>query len=111
MTGEDEELERIKKQKLLELQRQMEEASRREEVEAEREALKRTILSQILEPKARERLATVKLAYPHIAEQIENELVYLAQIGKIGHQITDEELKGILRKVMPKKKDIRIIRR
>jgi len=111
VTGEDEELERIKMEKLLQLQRQMEEEKLKEEMEIQRELTKKTILSQILEPKARERLATVKLAYPDIATQIENELVYLAQAGKIRHQLSDEELKSILRRIMPKKKDIRIVRR
>ena len=54
---EDEELEAIRRRKLLELQRKIEEARRREQMEAEKQAILRSILT----PEARSRLMNLKM--------------------------------------------------
>ncbi len=106
------ELEEIRRKKLLELQREkLEELQKQQEIQKQLEAQKKAILRVILEPEARERLARVKLAYPEVAEAVENQLVYLAQSGRIGTKITDEMLKEILKRAMPKKRETRIIRK
>ena len=108
---EDKELEEIKRRKMLELlQRQQaeeEEQARREEEELARQS----ILRQILEPEARERLANLRLARPDLARAVENQLILLAQSGRIVRKITDEELKEILRRLTSQKREIRIVRR
>jgi programmed cell death protein 5 len=111
---EDEELEELKRKRLqqlkqaAELQQQgIEEEAVREEFERE----KRLILRQILTPEARDRLARIKLARPEVAEAIENQLIILAQSGKLREKITDKQLKVILSRIMPKKRDIKIRRR
>jgi len=112
---EDEELEKLKRKKMLQLQQSAEEQERalQEEIAAreEFERQKRAILRAILTSEARDRLARIKLARPEIAESIENQLILLAQAGKIREKITDEQLKIIISKIMPKKKDIKIRRR
>lgn len=107
-----EDIEEIRRRKLLELQRQkeLEELRRQEEARRQMEAQKQAILRVILEPEARERLARLKLAHPDIAEAVETQLVYLAQAGKIQAKITDEMLVEILRRVQ-KKRETRIIRK
>ena len=72
---------------------------------------KQRILRQILEPKAKERLARIKIARPQMVELIENQLIALVQGGQISGQISDDDLKIILSKLMPKKRDITIRRK
>ena len=72
---------------------------------------KQRLLRQILEPKAKERLARIKIARPQIVELIENQLIALVQGGQIRGQISDDDLKIILSKLMPKKRDIAIRRK
>jgi programmed cell death protein 5 len=74
-------------------------------------AQKQRVLRQILEPKAKERLARIKIARPQIVELIENQLIALVQGGQISGQISDDDLKIILSKLMPKKRDITIRRK
>jgi programmed cell death protein 5 len=46
-----------------------------------------------------------------IGEQIENQLIMLAQSGRLQEKITDAQLRELLQKIMPKKRDINIKRR
>jgi programmed cell death protein 5 len=109
------ELEEIRRRRLRELQEQqqqeIEELQRQQEIQRQIEARKRAILRAILEQRAKERLARIKLAHPEIAEAVENQLIMLAQSGRINQRISDEMLVQILKKVMPKKRETRIIRK
>jgi len=106
------ELEEIRRRKLLEIQRQkeLEELRRQEEMRKQYEAQKQAILRAILEPEARERLGRLKLAHPDIAEAVEAQLVYLAQAGKIQSKISDEMLVEILKRAQ-KKRETKIVRK
>ncbi len=108
---EDRELEEIRRRKMMEL---MQHASSREEEERRRleeEAAKQNLLRQIMEPEARERLARLKLVRPDLAEAVENQLILLAQSGRLTRMITDEELKSILSSLTSQRREIRIERR
>ncbi|MCL4332795.1 MAG: DNA-binding protein [Candidatus Thermoplasmatota archaeon] len=74
-------------------------------------ARRQQILRQILTPEARERLSRVRLVKPEMAESVESQLIQLANMGRVGRQITDEEVRGILDKLNSNKKDIKIERR
>ncbi len=108
------ELDEIRRRKMMELQqrqRELEELQRQEEMRRQYELQKRAILRAILEPEAKERLSRLKLAHPEIAEAVENQLIYLAQAGRIQSKITDKMLVEILKRVQPKKRETRIIRK
>ena len=108
----DEELENLRKKKLQELQQQAAlQDSIEEQQKQEFEEQKKIMLRAILDTQARSRLASIKIARPEIAESIENQLILLAQSGKLKSKINDEQLRMLLSKVIPKKRDITIKRR
>lgn len=94
----DEELEEARRRKLEELQKRMEEEERRRVEEAQ----KRAIIRVILTPEARSRLDNLRIVKPELVESLENQLIALAQAGKIKVPITDEELKKILEAIYSK---------
>ncbi len=109
------ELEEIRRRRLMEIQaqkqRELEELQRQQELQKQIEAQKKAILRTILEPEARERLSRVKLAHPEIAEAVENQLIALAQSGRLKTKISDEMLKEILKRALPKRREPKIIRK
>ncbi len=109
----DEELEKLRKKRLQELQQQQLQDSMdgQEEQQKEYEDQKKQILRSILTSKAKERLGNMKIARPQITEQIENQLIMLAQSGRLNQKITDTQLRQLLAKLIPKKRDINIKRR
>jgi len=111
----DEELENLKKKRLQELQQQSAlQESMEEEQDRQKEAFeeqKKQILRSIMTTEARERLGRIKVARPEIAESIENQLILLAQGGQLKNKINDEQLRMLLAKLIPKKRDITIKRR
>ena len=110
----DEELEELRKKKLQELQQQMSLQGNLEEEYLQREKIeeqKKMILRAVLTAQARERLGRIKIARPEVAEAIENQIIILAQSGRLKNKINDEQLRMLLSKLMPKKRDIKIKRR
>ena len=110
----DEELEEIKKRRMLELQQQKMDVERQAQLESQKqelEAQKQAILRQILTPEARERLNRIKIVKPELADAVEIQLIQLAQAGRLGNVLTDEQLKTILRRLTDKQRDIKITRK
>lgn len=107
----DEELEELKKRRMLELQQQQVEKERQAQMQQELEAQKQAILRQILTPEARERLNRIKIVKPELAEAVELQLIQLAQAGRLGNVLTDDQLKTILRRLTDKQRDIKITRK
>lgn len=114
MTGkmsDEEELDAIRQRKIQQMMAQQQQAAIEDEQAKQQEAQRQQILRQILTPEARERLANMRMARPEVAEAVENQLIMLAQSGKINQQIDDATLKELLRRVVPKKREIKIERR
>ena len=84
-------------------------AGQQQQMAEAQQALK-SIMSQILEPKARERLANLKVVKPELAMQLEMYLAQLAQSGQIQSKLTDEQIVLILRK-LSEKREIKIKRK
>ena len=84
-----------------------EEEARRQEFEEQKKAALRKILTN----EARERLGRIKTARPEVAENIENQLIMFAQSGQLKNKINDEQLRELLSKLIPKKRDIKIRKR
>ncbi|MHA1410390.1 MAG: DNA-binding protein [Candidatus Odinarchaeia archaeon] len=109
----DDELEAIKKKKLLELQKRLYEEENKELERLEYERKKEEILRRLLSPAARSRLTNIKMVKPQLAEQIETQLIALAQTGQLARAgirtpLSDEQLKDILKKLQSKRRDINI---
>jgi programmed cell death protein 5 len=111
----DKELEKLRKKRLQELQQQEQLQQSYEEQQLDQqkelEEQKKQILRNILTINAKQRLSNIKLARPLVAEQIENQLIMLAQSGRLNQKITDRQLRELLAQIMPKKRDINIKRR
>ena len=110
----DEELENLRKRRLKELQQSeqfQESMDDQESQKNEFEEKRKAILRSILTPKAKERLGNIKVARPKMAESIENQLIALAQSGRLKNKINDEQLRMLLSEIIPKKRDIKITRR
>ncbi|MFA5613730.1 MAG: DNA-binding protein [Methanoculleus sp.] len=110
----DDELAEIRRRRMEQMQRQAmdqqtveEEALRQQQIESQI----RLALMEILEPEARERLNTIKLTRPEFAKAVEQQLVMLAQSGRVRQRITDDQLKSLLVQLTPSKKEFRITRR
>ncbi len=105
-----EELELIRKRKLAQLQKTLIEEQKKAELKRQFEIKKQEILRQILTTEARQRLANIKMVKPEFAEQLELQLIQIAQTGRIPLPITDEQLKMILAKIQSQKREFKIRR-
>ena len=95
---------------MLEYQAQLQEQQRQAELRRQYEIQKRIAIQQILTPEARSRLANIRAAKPEFAEQLELQLIQLAQSGKLGSKITDSQLKEILNRLQARKREFKIRR-
>jgi programmed cell death protein 5 len=110
----DDEIAELRRRRAAQMQQQaadqqlmQEELERQKQADAQIHA----VLMQILEPEARERLNTIKLTKPDFARSVEQQLVMLAQSGRLKHKITDEQLKTLLQQLQPAKRDFTIRRK
>ncbi|WP_290812091.1 DNA-binding protein [Halovivax sp.] len=113
---DDEELDELRRKRMEELQERRggaqeggEEAQQAAQQQAE--AQKQALLRQYLTDEARKRLNTVKMSKPQFGEQVERQVVALAQSGRIQGKIDDEKMKQLLGELKPDSKRFDIKRR
>ncbi len=110
----DDELAELRRRRMAQLQQQAgDQQGMQEELERQKQLKSQIqmILMQVLEPDARERLNNIKLTKPEFAGAVEQQLITLAQSGRLKNKITDAQLKELLRQLAPKKRDYSITRR
>lgn len=110
--GDD--LEELKKKRLKQMQEQRQQGLQDQEIQKQQEEYeekKRQILRSILDADARERLGRIRIAHPELAEKVEQQLLMLAQSGRLNQKVTDDMLVQILKKVTPKKREPTIRRK
>ena len=107
----DDELEELRRRKLSALQKQMSTEQRNAQLEQQMEQQKQALLRSILTPEARQRLTNLKMVKPEFTDQLELQLIQLAQQGKIPIPLADEQLKKILIQLQSRKREPTIRRR
>jgi programmed cell death protein 5 len=106
----DDELDAIRKRKLSSYQQRATDEQRQSQEAQQLEAQKQALLKQILSPEARQRLTNLNMVKPEFTEQIELQLIQLAQAGKLPIPLSDAQLKQILLQLQSRKRDITIRR-
>ena len=118
MSGNEEDIEELRQKKMEQLQEQAqgggqgqvdEEEMQRQQEQAE--AQKQAVLRQNLTDGARKRLNTVKMSKPEFGEQVEQQVVALAQSGRLGDRIDEEQMKSLLKELQPDDDGFNIRRR
>ena len=106
----DEELEALRRRRLAELQRGSYDDQRRAQQQQQVEKQKQAIIRRILTPEARQRLTNIRMVKPEFAEELEMQLIQLAQSGRLQGQVTDQQLKRTLEQLQGQKREIKIRR-
>lgn len=110
---DDQELEQIRKARIEQLKAQAKAGSVETDSgqQAENE-MRQSILAQILEPEAADRLGRIRLVNEPHAQNVENRLIALAKSGQLRSKVTEKNLIEILKAVaMTKDKEKIIISR
>jgi programmed cell death protein 5 len=107
---DDDELQALRRKRLEEIQRRQQDAAAEQKQREAVDAQIQSVMRQILTPEARERMARLKIAYPEVAASVEQQLIGLAQSGRLDRMIDDRTLQQILQKVLPERRDIKIKR-
>ncbi|KAB1197961.1 MULTISPECIES: DNA-binding protein [Haloferax] len=115
---DDERLEELRRKKMQELQEQQagqqgsaEQQQAEEAAQQRAEQQKQALLKQFLTDEARQRLNAVQMSKPDFAEQVERQIVALAQSGRIQGRIDDDKMKALLKELQPESKSFNIRRR
>ena len=106
----DDELDQIRKRKLSSMQRRVSDEQRQSQAEQQLDAQKQALLAKILTPEARQRLNNLKMVKQEFTEQIEMQLIEMAQTGKLPIPLSDAQLKSILIQLQSRKKETTIRR-
>jgi programmed cell death protein 5 len=107
----DDELEELRRRKLSALQRQMTNEQKSEQMQKQLEIQKENLLRSILSPEARQRLTNLKMVKPEFTEQLELQLIQLAQQGKVPVPLGDAQLRQILVQLQSRKHEPTIRRK
>jgi programmed cell death protein 5 len=119
MSGNEDDLEELRRKRMEQLQDQADQgqgsgqgaAPNADAADAQRqqaEAQKQAMLRQALTDGARKRLNTVKMSKPEFGEQVEQQVVALAQSGRLNGKVDEEQMKSLLQELKPDSKSFDI---
>ncbi|KAK5654369.1 hypothetical protein OQA88_7278 [Cercophora sp. LCS_1] len=118
---DDAELEKIRKARLEQLKAQSgggkaspggggggggSDPAQRQQQEAE---ARQSILNQILQPEAADRLGRIRMVKEQRATDVENRLIMLAQSGQLRQKVTEDQLKELLNAMAETKEEEKIV--
>ena len=106
--SDEEKLDEIRRRKLEQLQQQAAQQKMAEVQQNEFEQKKYLIMRRILSQEGRQRLENIRMVKPQLAEQIELQLIQLAQAGRLRGQLSDKDFKKLLNQLTGQKKEINI---
>ena len=106
----DDELEQIRNRKLRSMQGRVSDEQRQAQAEQQMEDQKQALMAKILTPEARQRLNNLKMVKKDFAENIEMQLIEMAQTGKLPIPLSDAQLKSILVQLQSRKRETKIRR-
>jgi len=113
---DDERLEELRQRKKEQLKQQQQgggdgqrEAQQQAQQQAEQQ--KQALLKQNLTDGARKRLNTIRMSKPEFAEKVEQQVVALAQSGRLQDRIDEDQMKELLRELKPDSQSFNINRR
>lgn len=112
-TPDDEKLDELRKQKMEQLKEQQQQGGDEQARQAQQEsaeAQKQAMLRKHLTDDARKRLNTIRMSKPDFADQVERQVLALAQSGRINGKIDDDKMKALLRELKPDSKSFNIRR-
>ncbi|KAI9819401.1 MAG: hypothetical protein M1826_001150 [Phylliscum demangeonii] len=121
----DAELEQIRKARLAQLQAAggggargggpgggvggEDQAGSEEQQRQQQEDARRSMLNQILQPDAADRLGRIRLVKESRAEDVENRLIMLARTGQLREKVTEEQLKQLLNAMAAQQEETKIV--
>jgi programmed cell death protein 5 len=117
---DDDRLEELREQKMQELREQQQQGQggqggaseeAQQAAQEQAEAQKQALLKQHLTDGARQRLNAVQMSKPEFGEQVEQQLVALAQSGRLQQRIDEDQMKSLLKEMQPDSKSFNIRRR
>jgi programmed cell death protein 5 len=92
------------------MQKRMAQEQQQFQAKQQFEMQKQAVLRRVLTADARQRLSNLKIVKPEFSEQLELQLIQLAQQGKTSIPITGEQLKDILMRLQSRRREIKIRR-
>lgn len=112
---EEDDLEELRQKKMEQLKEQQQQQEVDEEAlqaqQDQAEAQKKAVLRQHLTDGARKRLNTVKMSKPDHGDQIERQILSLAQSGRVQGKIDEDQMKQLLSELTPDSQSFNIRRR
>ena len=115
MSGEpnEDDLDELREKKMEQLREQQEggDAEAQQAAQERADAQKKAVLRKHLTDDARQRLNTLKMSKPQVGEQVEQQIVAIAQSGRIQGKIDDDKMRQLLEEMTPDSKSFDIRRR
>jgi programmed cell death protein 5 len=109
---DDDRMEELRQERMEELrERQQGQGGEGNEEAARADAQKDAILKQYLTDGARQRLNAVEMSKPEFAEQVKEQLVAVAQSGRLQDRIDEDQMRDLLDELKPDSKSFNIRRR